>query len=212
MSKWCANEKGNPRYPASSALYPLEPRRPIHGVDVDTGVAANWLQRPVSVRMSPSRPMRSSRWRGKSSAPSADGERRSAAAVAWSVPGARPIPRSMRPGCSASSMANCSATTSGGWFGNITPPEPTRMRSVRAARCAMSTDGVVLATVRMLWCSATQKRVSPSASARWARAVVSASALGARLSLAHDRRDRAQTALAASPGHGTFGRDGCLLA
>ena len=41
----------------------------------------------------------------------------------------------------------------------------------------MSTDGVVLATVRMLWCSATQKRVNPSSSARWARVVVSASAL-----------------------------------
>ena len=30
-----------------------------------------------------------------------------------SVPGARPMPRSIRPGCSASSIPNCSATTSG---------------------------------------------------------------------------------------------------
>ena len=43
-------------------------------------------------------------------------------------------------------MANCSATTNGAWFGNITPPEPTLIRSVLAARCAMSTGGVVLAT------------------------------------------------------------------
>ena len=61
-------------------------------------------------------------------------ERRSAAAVTWSVPGARPIPRSMRPGCSASSVPNCSATTSGAWLGSITPPEPTRIVSVCAAR------------------------------------------------------------------------------
>ena len=47
-----------------------------------------------------------------------------------SVPGARPMPRSMRPGYAASSRANCSATTSGAWLGSITPPEPTRMRSV----------------------------------------------------------------------------------
>ena len=55
-------------------------------------------------------------------------------------------------------MANCSATTSGGWLGSITPPEPTRMRVVDAARWAISTGGEVLATVGMLWCSATQKR------------------------------------------------------
>src|ERR1035441_7893377 len=44
------------------------------------------------------KPTRSMSCSGKSSAGSASGERRSAAAVAWSVPGARPMPRSMRPG------------------------------------------------------------------------------------------------------------------
>jgi hypothetical protein len=55
-------------------------------------------------------------------------------------------------------MANCSATTSGAWLGSITPPEPTLIRSVLAARWAMSTGGLVLATAGMLWCSATQSR------------------------------------------------------
>ena len=48
-------------------------------------------------------------------------------------PSDRPTPRSTRPGCSASSIRNCSATTSGWWLGSMTPPEPSRMRSVRGA-------------------------------------------------------------------------------
>ena len=36
----------------------------------------------------------------------------------------------MRPGNSASSVLNRSATCSGAWFGSITPPEPTRMCDV----------------------------------------------------------------------------------
>ena len=75
-----------------------------------------------------------------------------------SVPGARPIPRSMRPGCNASSIPNCSATTSGTWLGSITPPEPIRIRSVSAASAAASTAGAELAMPGMLWCSATQWR------------------------------------------------------
>ncbi len=86
------------------------------------------------------------------------GVRRSAAAVIGSVPGARPMPRSMRPGCSASSMANCSAMTSGAWLGSMTPPDPTWMLDVDAATWAINTAGDVLATVSMLWCSATQNR------------------------------------------------------
>ena len=62
----------------------------------------------------------------------AAGPWRSAQLVTGSVPGARPMPRSIRPGYAASSRANCSATTSGAWLGSITPPEPTRMRSVGA--------------------------------------------------------------------------------
>ncbi len=50
--------------------------------------------------------------------------RRRAAAVAPSVPGARPRPRSIRPGAMASSVPNCSAITSGAWLGSMTPPEP----------------------------------------------------------------------------------------
>ena len=76
--------------------------------------------------------------------------------VSGSVPGARPIPRSMRPGYAASSSANCSATTRGSWLGSITPPEPTRIRSVAAASIAIITGGLVAATAGMLWCSATQ--------------------------------------------------------
>jgi hypothetical protein len=40
----------------------------------------------------------------------------------------------------------------------MTPPDPMRMEDVEAPRWAISTGGDVLATVAMLWCSATQKR------------------------------------------------------
>ena len=106
----------------------------------------------------PNRPIRSNSSRGKSSADSPSTVRRRASAVRWSVPGARPMPRSIRPGCSASSVPNCSATTSGAWLGSITPPDPTRIRLVDAARCAISTAGAELAMAGMLWCSATQNR------------------------------------------------------
>ena len=46
--------------------------------------------------------------------------------VIGSVPGARPIPRSIRPGYSVSRVPNCSAITSGAWFGSMMPPAPTR--------------------------------------------------------------------------------------
>src|SRR4030043_510232 len=39
----------------------------------------------------------------------------------------------MRPGNSASNTLKRSATISGAWFGNITPPEPTRICDVIAA-------------------------------------------------------------------------------
>ena len=72
------------------------------------------------------------------------------------MPGARPMPRSIRPGYAASSSANCSATTSGAWLGSITPPEPTRIREVAAATIEISSGGLVAATAGMLWCSASQ--------------------------------------------------------
>ncbi|MEJ0042602.1 MAG: hypothetical protein WDM81_10470 [Rhizomicrobium sp.] len=46
---------------------------------------------------------------GKFSA--ASGVRRKARKVNWSVPGARPSPRSMRPGKSRARVPNCSAMT-----------------------------------------------------------------------------------------------------
>ena len=51
----------------------------------------------------------------------------------------------MRPGCSSSSVPNCSAITSGAWFGSMIPPEPTRIVDVPAATCAMTTDVAALA-------------------------------------------------------------------
>ena len=101
----------------------------------------------------------SATWSGNRSTSAVGPETRSSCVMTGSLPGARPMPRSMRPGASASSAANCSATTSGAWFGSMTPPEPTRMRSVRAAVAAISTGGVVDATAGMLWCSANQYRV-----------------------------------------------------
>ena len=86
------------------------------------------------------------------------------------------MPRSMRPGCRASSMPNCSATTSEEWFGSITPPEPTLMVRVASAMWPMSTGGEELATPGMPWCSATQNRVKPSASVFFARSIVARSA------------------------------------
>jgi hypothetical protein len=73
-------------------------------------------------------------------------------------PSERPSPRSIRPGFKASSIRNCSATTSGWWCGSITPPEPRRMRSVRAPIAASSTGGEPLAMPGTAWCSATQNR------------------------------------------------------
>ena len=84
--------------------------------------------------------------------------RRSARLVAWSLPGARPRPRSIRPGCSVASVPNCSAITSGEWFGSMIPPAPSRIRSVWEATCAISTAVADDAIERMLWCSAYQMR------------------------------------------------------
>jgi hypothetical protein len=58
----------------------------------------------------------------------------------------------------ASSIPNCSATTSGEWLGSITPPAPSRSVEVEAARWAMRTAGEELAMPGMLWCSATHSR------------------------------------------------------
>ena len=48
-------------------------------------------------------------------------------------------------------------TTSGAWLGSITPPAPTRMEEVAAARWAKGTGGAELVTEAIAWCSAAQK-------------------------------------------------------
>ena len=53
-------------------------------------------------------------------------------------------------------MPNCSAITSGAWFGSMTPPAPTRIVSVASARWAITTAVAALAIPLRLWCSATQ--------------------------------------------------------
>ena len=60
--------------------------------------------------------------------------RRRARAVIWSEPGARPKPRSIRPGYRLSRVPNCSAITNGAWLGSMTPPEPTRIVEVPPAK------------------------------------------------------------------------------
>lgn len=84
--------------------------------------------------------------------------RRSARRTGGVNPSERPTPRSIRPGCSAESTRNCSATTSGWWLGSITPPDPSRIVEVAAPTAASSTAGAPEAMPGTPWCSATQKR------------------------------------------------------
>ncbi len=62
----------------------------------------------------------------------------------------------MRPGWRAARVPNCSAITSGAWFGSMTPPAPTRSVVVPAATWPMTTAVAALAMPGMLWCSASQ--------------------------------------------------------
>src|SRR5580700_6795102 len=62
--------------------------------------------------------------------------------------------------------------TRGEWFGNMTPPDPTRIVDVLPATCPINTDVAALAIPGMLWCSASQKRVNPHRSACCARSAV----------------------------------------
>ncbi len=64
----------------------------------------------------------------------------------------------MRPGCRPSSTRKDSATASGAWLGSMMPPLPTRIVDVAAATAAIITIGALLATLPMLWCSASQYR------------------------------------------------------
>ena len=56
-------------------------------------------------------------------------------------------------------MPNCSAITSGAWFGSMMPPAPTRMREVPPAMWPITTAVAALAIPGMLWCSASQNRL-----------------------------------------------------
>ena len=56
----------------------------------------------------------------------------------------------MRPGYRASRVPNCSAMTSGAWFGSMMPPAPTRMVEVPPAMCAITTEVAALAMPGML--------------------------------------------------------------
>ena len=56
----------------------------------------------------------------------------------------------MRPGKSVASVPNCSAITSGAWFGSMIPPAPTRIVDVAAATCPMTTAVAALAMPGML--------------------------------------------------------------
>jgi TRAP-type C4-dicarboxylate transport system permease large subunit len=62
----------------------------------------------------------------------------------------------MRPGYSDASVPNCSAITSGAWFGSMIPPEPTRIVCVAPATWPITTAVAALAIPGMLWCSASQ--------------------------------------------------------
>ena len=50
VSKWWAKANGSPRWPASWALYPLDPSRNTSGEETGTGVAENCRHMPLSVR------------------------------------------------------------------------------------------------------------------------------------------------------------------
>jgi hypothetical protein len=69
-------------------------------------------------------------------------------------------------------VPNCSAITSGAWFGSMIPPDPTRIVDVPPATWAMTTDVAALAIPGMEWCSATQNRLNTSRSACRARSSV----------------------------------------
>ncbi len=91
-------------------------------------------------------------------APGSAEVRASSCAVSWSVPGARPRPRSIRSPWNCTRVPNCSITASGEWFGSMIPPEPTRIRCVIEAARSISSEVAEEARESVLWCSANQYR------------------------------------------------------
>ena len=144
---------------ASCAPYRLEPRIQSGTLVPSPGIAwMNWFSCG-----GPSKDCSSTTSCGKFSDDA--GLRRNACSVCWSVPGALPSPRSMRSGNNVARVPNCSAITIGEWFGNIMPPAPIRIVLVPPATWQMQTAVAALAMPARLWCSASQKRVKPAASA-----------------------------------------------
>ncbi len=76
-------------------------------------------------------------------------------------PGARPMPKSMRLGCSASSRRYDSATLSDEWLGSITPASAEAYATRHLGHVSDHDFGVVVAIPGMLWCSAYQRRRKP---------------------------------------------------
>ena len=82
--------------------------------------------------------------------------RRNASEVIWSVPGARPSPRSMRPGNSASSTLKRSVDHQRRMVRQHHAARADRRFFVIAATCPIMMSGAELAMVARLWCSASQ--------------------------------------------------------
>ena len=136
LGRALARRSGARRRRAARARRPAAPSSPRSraatpaATEVAAGVAVSACSRPPTWRPTPPgliieitlSTYSGNRATASSSTPPAPW--RSAQLVTGSVPGARPMPRSIRPGYAASSSANCSATTSGAWLGSITPPEP----------------------------------------------------------------------------------------
>ena len=99
-----------PKCAASNAPSPLEPRIQSGGAVGPAGIARTPVKGWPGGSSSWRKLMRSASCWGNCSSPSAPGPCRSSRAVRWSLPGARPMPRSMRPGNSASSTRKFSAT------------------------------------------------------------------------------------------------------
>ena len=109
-----ANTMPTPAWAANSALSTEVQSRKRSGCEGPAGLA--WISRAGWASVIGSTPEASSsqadnraKYCGKASEP----DDRSAPPVRWSVPRARPTPRSMRPGARASSSMNTSATFSG---------------------------------------------------------------------------------------------------
>ena len=119
----CAKENAVPRWAASAALASLEPRSHTSGTVGPLGIAVTFAYGCPSGKLARRKPMASATCCGNAAAallrpvlhslatPSPRSP--NARAVTGSLPGARPMPRSMRPGKSVSSTRKVSATFKG---------------------------------------------------------------------------------------------------